>query len=77
MKPHIFFNILIQYLILFLSIYSYFGFESVKLLLSMLLIFIIFMPSFIEFILKIEIKNIIHYTVTASCFLLFLILIAI
>lgn len=76
MKRYVFFNILIQLIILFISVNFYFDVFNTKLLISMLIISFIFIPSVTEFILKIKFSNIIHYILTLICLLLFIILIA-
>ena len=77
MKRYVFFNILIQLIILFIGVNFYFDDFNIKLLNSSLIIFLIFIPSIIEYVLKIRFTNIIHYIVTMICLLLFVILIAI
>lgn len=77
MRAHVIFNILIQFIILFLAVNLYFDALDIRLLLSMILVSIIFIPSIIEFTLEIKFKSTIHYVITLACLLLFSILIAI
>lgn len=77
MKAYVIFNILIQFIILFSSVNLYFDTLDIRLLFSMILVSIIFIPSITEFALEIKFKSIIHYIMTVICLFLFLILIAI
>lgn len=77
MKAYVIFNILIQLIILFSSVNLYFDTLDIRLLFSMILVSIIFVPSITEFSLEIKFKSIIHYIITTICLFLFLILIAI
>lgn len=77
MKMHIIFNILVQLFILFTAVNLYFDTLNVRLVISMILTGIVFVPSVIEFFLGVKFKSIIHYVVSLVCLLIFTILIAI
>lgn len=78
MKKHIIFNIFIQFVILFMSVLLYFDSRKiVKLFISLLLIWFIFIPTFIEKNFCIKIKYGLHYLFTILCLAIFIILIAI
>lgn len=77
MKRYIVFNILVQFLIVFISVNRYFNNFDIRLLWSLALTYLIFIPSTIEFLFKIKLKKIIHYSITIICLIIFLILIAI
>ena len=78
MKKHIIFNIFIQFIILFMSVLLYFDSRKiVKLFISLLLIWFIFIPTFIEKNFCIKIKYSLHYLFTILCLAIFIILIAI
>lgn len=76
MRTYIIFNFFIQVLILITSVNLYFENQDAKLLYSLLLIGIIFIPSLIEFISHKKSKKCFHYVFTLICLLLFLFLIA-
>ncbi len=76
MKAHVIFNVLSQLLILFISINLYFDSLSIKLLYSLFLISVIFIPSIIEFSSGLKLKKRVHYMVTILTLILFSFLIA-
>lgn len=76
MKKYVIFNIFIQFIILFISVNTFFDNFNVKFLYSLFLIGIIFIPSMIEFILNIKIRYLYHYIITIICLILFMFLIA-
>ncbi len=76
MKAHVIFNVLSQLLILFISINLYFDSLSIKLLYSLFLISVIFIPSIIEFSSGLKLKKRVHYIVTILTLILFSFLIA-
>lgn len=76
MKAHVIFNVLSQLLILFISINLYFDSLSIKLLYSLFLISVIFIPSIIEFNSGLRLKKKFHYIVTILTLILFSFLIA-
>lgn len=76
MKAHVIFNVLSQLLILFISINIYFDSLSIKLLYSLFLISVIFIPSIIEFSSGLKLKKRVHYMVTILTLILFSFLIA-
>lgn len=71
MKAHVIFNVLSQLLILFISINLYFDSLSIKLLYSLFLISVIFIPSIIEFSSGLKLKKRVHYMVTILTLILF------
>lgn len=76
MKRYILFNFFVQILILFTSVELFFDNFGIKFLLSLLIIGIIFIPSFFEFSFSQVIKEDFHYIITIICLLLFMFLIA-
>lgn len=69
-------SFLVQFLILFMSVNLFYGVNNVKLLISLFIISIIFIPRLTEFWLNKKIRDKLHYVFTLFCFLMFIILIA-
>ena len=76
MRKYIFFDFLVQLIILFISSNLFFERQDVKFVYSLGIISLIFVPTIIEFNLEIKIKPLLHYLITIFCLLLFIILIA-
>ena len=74
---YIVFNILVQLIIVLMSVGRYFDVFDIRLLLAFILTYLIFIPSIIEFFFNVKLKKSIHYLVTITCLIIFLILIAI
>lgn len=76
MKVYVLLNILTQILILFISTKLYLDTLNIKLLYSLILIGIIFIPCIIEYTYKINIKERFHYIINIIILMAYLILIA-
>ena len=75
MRKYIVFNIIIQFLILNTCMHLYYAVDQVKLILSLFILYLIFVPSIIEYFYKIKLNRAFHYSLTIINLILFIILI--
>lgn len=76
MKIHIIFNFFIQVLILWISVFKFYEPFNIKFVISLLLIWIIFIPEIIHFKYHKYLKNMVYYVFTLICLLIFIFVIA-